>query len=330
MIIKNNELQKLKLINLNIFLLYGANSGFKEEVIEKYFTKDFDGKIQKYEEIEVLNNYENFISDLLNKSFFDNKKMIVITRTTDKILKLVNELLEKNITDIQILINSDALEKKSKLRNFFEKEKSVVCVPFYDDDTKTLSLMANNFFREKNISISREILNLIVDRCRGDRQNLKTELEKISSLLISKKKIDIEDVIILTNLAENYSISELVDNCLSKNVFKTNKILNENNFSSDESILILRTLLSKTKRLLSLGKDYQQNNNIDITLSSYKPPIFWKDKEIVKNQILKWKIKDIENLLFSLKDIELASKKHSANSLNIIYDFILNTAQPSN
>ena len=330
MIIKNYELQKLKLINLNIFLLYGANSGFKEEVIEKYFTKDFDGKIQKYEEIEILNNYENFISDLLNKSFFDNKKMIVITRTTDKILKLVNELLEKNITDIQILINSDALEKKSKLRNFFEKEKSVVCIPFYDDDTKTLSLMANNFFREKNISISREILNLIVDRCRGDRQNLKTELEKISSLLISKKKIDIEDVIILTNLAENYSISELVDNCLSKNVFKTNKILNENNFSSDESILILRTLLSKTKRLLSLGKDYQQNNNIDITLSSYKPPIFWKDKEIVKNQILKWKIKDIENLLFSLKDIELASKKHSANSLNIIYDFILNTAQPSN
>ena len=330
MIIKNYELQKLKLINLNIFLLYGANSGFKEEVIEKYFTKDFDGKIQKYEEIEVLNNYENFISDLLNKSFFEKKKMIVITRTTDKILKLVNELLEKNITDIQILINSDELEKKSKLRNFFEKEKSVVCIHFYDDDTKTLSLMANNFFREKNISISREILNLIVDRCRGDRQNLKTELEKISSLLISKKKIDIEDVIILTNLAENYSISELVDNCLSKNVFKTNKILNENNFSSDESILILRTLLSKTKRLLSLGKDYQQNNNIDITLSSYKPPIFWKDKEIVKNQILKWKIKDIENLLFSLKDIELASKKHSANSLNIIYDFILNTAQPSN
>ena len=301
-----------------------------ENDLKGFFSKYSVGKIQKYEEIEVLNNYENFISDLLNKSFFDNKKMIVITRTTDKILKLVNELLEKNITDIQILINSDALEKKSKLRNFFEKEKSVVCIPFYDDDTKTLSLMANNFFREKNISISREILNLIVDRCRGDRQNLKTELEKISSLLISKKKIDIEDVIILTNLAENYSISELVDNCLSKNVFKTNKILNENNFSSDESILILRTLLSKTKRLLSLGKDYQQNNNIDITLSSYKPPIFWKDKEIVKNQILKWKIKDIENLLFSLKDIELASKKHSANSLNIIYDFILNTAQPSN
>ncbi len=330
MIIKNYELQKLKSIHLNIFLLYGSNEGFKEEIIKKYFTKNFDGKIQKYEEIEILNNYENFISNLLNKSFFDNKKMIIITRPTDKILNLINELIEKNISDIRLIINSDVLEKKSKLRSFFEKEKSVVCIPFYDDDTKTLSTMANNFFREKNISISREILNLIVERCRGDRQNLKTELEKISYLLINKKKINIQDVITLTNLAENYSISELVDNCLSKNIYKTNKILNENNFSSEESILILRTFLSKTKRLLSLGKDYQKNNNIEVTLSSCKPPIFWKDKEIVKNQILKWKINDIENLLFSLKDIELSTKKYSANSLNIIYDFILSTAHPNN
>ena len=330
MIIKNYELQKIQSINLNIFLLYGNNEGFKEEIIKKYFTKNFDGKIQKYEEIEILNSYENFISDLLNKSFFDNKKIIIITRPTDKILTLVNELLEKNILDIQIIINSNILEKKSKLRNFFEKEKNVACIPFYEDDTKTLLTLANNFFREKKISISREILNLIIDRCRGDRQNLKTELEKISSLLVSKKKIDFEDVIILTNLAENYSISELVDNCLSKNINKTNKILDENKFSSDESILILRTFLSKTKRLLNLGKNYKKNNNIETTLSSYRPPIFWKDKEIVKNQILNWKINDIENLLLNLQNVELSVKKHSVNSLHIIYDFILDTAKTSN
>ena len=330
MIIKNYELQKIQSINLNIFLLYGNNEGFKEEIIKKYFTKNFDGKIQKYEEIEILNSYENFISDLLNKSFFDNKKIIIITRPTDKILTLVNELLEKNILDIQIIINSNILEKKSKLRNFFEKEKNVACIPFYEDDTKTLLTLANNFFREKKISISREILNLIVERCRGDRQNLKTELEKISSLLVSKKKIDFEDVIILTNLAENYSISELVDNCLSKNINKTNKILDENKFSSDESILILRTFLSKTKRLLNLGKNYKKNNNIETTLSSYRPPIFWKDKEIVKNQILNWKINDIENLLLNLQNVELSVKKHSVNSLHIIYDFILDTAKTSN
>jgi len=330
MIIKTYELHKLKSINLNMFLLYGVNEGFKKQVTKDYFIRDFDGEVQKYEEVEVLNNYENFISGLLNKSFFDNKKLIIITRSSDKILKLAKELIEKNISDTKLLIDSDILEKRSKLRIFFEKEKNTICIPFYEDDEKTLAQIANNFFREKNISISTEILNLVVERCRGDRNNLYTELEKISSLMLSKKRINTEDVILLTNLAENYSISELVDNCLSKNISKTNKILNENNFSSEESILILRTFLSKAKRLLSMSKEYQSNENIDKTLASYKPPIFWKDKEIVKKQILKWKVNQIEKLLYSINDIELSVKKNSMSSLNIIYDFILSTAQPNN
>ena len=330
MIIKTYELQKLKSINLNMFLLYGVNEGFKKQVTKDYFISDFDGEVQKYEEVEILNNYENFISGLLNKSFFDNKKLIIITRSSDKILKLAKELIEKNISDTKLLIDSDILEKRSKLRVFFEKEKNTICIPFYEDDEKTLAQIANNFFREKNISISREILNLVVERCRGDRNNLYTELEKISSLTLTKKKINAEDVILLTNLAENYSISELVDNCLSKNINKTNKILNENNFSSEECILILRTFLSKTKRLLTMRKDYQSSENIDKTLASCKPPIFWKDKNIVKNQILKWKINEIEKLLYSINDMELSVKKNSISSLNIIYDFIMSTAQPNN
>ena len=313
-----------------MFLLYGVNEGFKKQVIKDYFIKDFGGEVQKYEEVEVLNNYENFISSLLNKSFFDNKKLIIITRSSDKILKLCKEFFEKNISDTKILINSGILEKRSKLRTFFEKEKNTICIPFYEDDEKILGQIANNFFRKKNISISREILNLVVERCRGDRNNLYTELQKITSLMLTKKKINTEDVILLTNLAENYSISELVDNCLSKNISKTNKILNENNFSSEECILILRTFLSKTKRLLTMKKDYESSEDIDKTLASYKPPIFWKDKSIVKNQILKWKVNEIEKLLYSINDIELSLKKNSISSLNIIYDFIMSTAQTNN
>jgi len=313
-----------------MFLLYGVNEGFKKQVTKDYFISDFDGEVQKYEEVEILNNYENFISGLLNKSFFDNKKLIIITRSSDKILKLAKELVEKNISDTKLLIDSYILEKRSKLRIFFEKDKNTICIPFYEDDEKTLAQIANNFFRRKNISISREILNLVVERCRGDRNNLYTELEKISSLMLSKKKINTEDVIILTNLAENYSISELVDNCLSKNINKTNKILNENKFSSEECILILRTFLSKTKRLLTMRKDYQSSENIDKTLASCKPPIFWKDKNIVKNQILKWKVNEIEKLLYSINDMELSVKKNSISSLNIIYDFIMSTTQANN
>ena len=149
MIIKTYELHKLKSINLNMFLLYGVNEGFKKQVTKDYFIRDFDGEVQKYEEVEVLNNYENFISGLLNKSFFDNKKLIIITRSTDKILKLAKELVEKNISDTKLLIDSDILEKRSKLRIFFEKEKNTICIPFYEDDEKTLAQITNSFFREK-------------------------------------------------------------------------------------------------------------------------------------------------------------------------------------
>jgi DNA polymerase-3 subunit delta len=134
----------------------------------------------------------------------------------------------------------------------------------------------------------------------------------------------------LTNLAENYSVSELADNCLSRNFNKTIKILNENNFSSGDCILIIKTLLLKSKRILQLKKEFEKNNSINQTISSYKPPIFWKDKEIVKNQILNWTLADTEKLIFKINDIELLIKKNSVNSLNILYDFVLSTANQVN
>ncbi len=180
------------------------------------------------------------------------------------------------------------------------------------------------------ISINQEGTNLIVNRCSGDRQNLNNELEKISCFIKGEKKISLEEIIKLTNLAENYSVSELADNCLSRNFNKTIKILNENNFSSGDCILIIKTLLLKSKRMLQLKKDFEKNNSIDQTISSYKPPIFWKDKEIVKNQILNWSLADTEKLIFKINDIELLIKKNSVNSLNILYDFVLSTANQVN
>ena len=186
------------------------------------------------------------------------------------------------------------------------------------------------YFKDNNISISSEIVNLIVERCRGDRLNLYNEIDKISSLAKSRKKLTAEEILTLTNLAENYSISELADCCLSKNAKKVNKILNENNFSSDECILILRTILYKTKRLLDLKKNYKISNNIDESISSYKPPIFWKDKQIVKNQVLTWKIKDIETLLININYTEINVKKHASNSLKLVLDFLFNTVKFNN
>ena len=327
MIIKAYEHQKIKKIKNNIFLFYGENEGYKSQVIKDIFISNFKGNIERFDENEILNNFESFISSLINKSFFDESKLILVSRVSEKITKLVDEILERKIKDITFILNAGNLEKKSKIRKIFEKEKNLICVPFYKDDDRTLMQIANIFFRNNKIPISQEIINLIVERSRGDRINLNNELNKISLFMLNRKKITIDEVTKLTNLAENYNISELADNCLSKNIKKINKIFNENIFSVDDCILIVRSLLSKSKRLLEIKKINNRNKNLEQIISNYKPPIFWKDKEIVKNQAYKWNLKDTEKLIYKIHDIELIVKKNYYNSLNIVSDFILNTAK---
>ena len=327
MIIKTYEYQKIKKINQKIFLFYGENNGYKNQIIQTIFLSKFKGNIERYDENEILNNFDNFISSLTNRSFFEELKLILISRVTEKIIKLINEISDRKINDVNIVLNADILEKKSKLRLIFEKDKNLICMPFYKDDNRTLVGLASNFFKNKKISISQEAINLIVERSSGDRMNLENELNKISNFLINKEKANVEEIFRLTNLAENYGISELADNCLSKNIRKINKILNENVFSTDDCILIIRTLLSKSKRLLEIKKIDSTNKSLDEIISNYRPPIFWKDKEIVKNQISKWNLKDSEKLISEIYKTELNIKKNYINSLNIVSDFIINTAK---
>jgi len=327
MIIKAYEYEKIKKIKNKIFLFYGENNGYKNQIIKKIFVDEFKGSVERYEESEILNNYDSFVSGLNNKSFFEESKLILISRVTEKIIKLINEVLDREINDINIVLNADILEKKSKLRAIFEKDKNLVCLPFYKDDNKTLIGFASNFFKNKKKSISQEAINLIVERSSGDRMNLENELNKILNFLLDKEKISIEEILKLTNLSENYGVSELADNCLAKNSKKINKIFNENIFSADDCILIIRTLLLKSKRLFEIKKLGSTNKNLDEVISNYKPPIFWKDKQIVKNQVLKWNLKDSENLISRIYEAELNIKKNYTNSLNIVSDFIINTAK---
>ena len=323
MILKTFDLEKLNFNKYKIFLLYGENQGFKTEVIENIFKKKIDGANYCYEENEVLNNQENFFNNILSKSFFENKKLIIVTRVSEKSKNIIEEIIERKIKDLTLILNANILEKNSKIRIFFEKNKDTVCVPFYRDNNQTLAGMVNHFFRNKKIQISQQAINLIVDRCRGDRQNLNNELKKIESFIINKKNINIEDLVKLTNLAENFTVSELIDNCLAKNKKKTINILNENNYLLEDCILILRTLLLKSKRLLQLCLENKNIKNIDSVISSFKPPIFWKDKIIVKQQVENWSYNNVENLIYKINEIELLIKKNSNNSINILSNFII-------
>jgi len=321
MIFKSFEINKInKKIN-QLILFYGKNEGLKKEALS--ILMKGESNIQNYEEKEILDNENNFIENILSKSFFEKEKFIVIKRTTDKILKIIETLHLKNLEDTTIILNSDNLEKKSKLRHLFEKDKKLVCVPFYPDGDQTLSKLAYNFLSNKKIALSPSNINLIVSKCSGDRENLIRELQKIEYFGKSGKKINSENISKLINLTENYSISQLIDNCLAKNKKKIISILNENNFNNEDCIIITRSFILKAKRLLALSKTFETNKNIDLTISSAKPPIFWKEKEITKQQIQKWKPKNIKNLIYALSETELQIKKNINNSINLVTDFIL-------
>lgn len=322
MITKHSEINKINFKKNNIYLFYGKNESLKKEKINLLAKKFENTQLIKYNQNEILDNSNIFFNEILNNSFFDNQKILLINQATDKIEKIISELLSYSITDRLIILNAEILEKKSKLRILFEKNNDLICVPFYSDNNETLINIVYSFLKEKNILLSQSDVNLLINRCNNDRGNIENELNKIE-MLSKTKKIKPEDIIKIINLYENYEISDLVDNCLAKNHKKTLNIINENNFSSEEVVLIIRIFINKAKKLLNLADNYAANKDLEKTISSSRPPIFWKNKEIIKQQIIKWKSNNIKKLIFDLNNIELQIKKNSLSSINILTNFII-------
>ena len=324
MIFKNYQLNKLNFDNYNFYLFYGKNEGFQNEIIQEYFIKNFKGEIIRYHENEILNDNQIIITEILNKSFFCKSKILIVSKATDKSVKIIEEILDKSFDDIKIIYKSGVLEKKSKLRNFFEKNEKTVIVPFYEDDSKSLLPIISNFIKKNEIKISRESINLLIERANGSRDTLNKELEKIYNYSLSDKNLKHEIVKKLTNLLENIHVNELVDQYLIKNTKHVSKILNENNYSDEDCILILRTILIKSKRLLGIIEKNKELRNIDEVITNIKTPVFWKDKERVKKQADNWDLKELREKIYQISEIETLVKNNSKNSLNIVSNFILN------
>lgn len=323
MIIKFFELKKKNLKDNNFFLLYGNNSGLIEETLNTTIKPLSGNNIFTYDESEIIKNSENFIENISNKSFFDNEKLIIVKRATDKIIKITEEIITKEIEDVILVLVSGILEKKSKLRTFFEKNKNTICIPFYEDNQQSLNLLVQNFLKQKKIALSQQNINLILERCRGDRINLYNELDKIESFLINKQNVDTDEVLKLTNLSENISFNELIDNALAKNQKKTLYILNENNFAPEDSVLILRLFSGRLKRLHKIQSQVKIKNNVEEAISGYRPPVFWKEKDVLKKQIKIWSYEQIEDLIYETNSVELLVKKNPSISTNIVTNFLL-------
>jgi len=320
MIIKQKELKKKKINNFILF--YGKNEGLKKEKINLVIREKINSINLTFNEEEILKNKKILFDEILNKSLFEKHKNIIIKNTSDKIFNLVLELLEFEAQDTIVIFDSNNLEKRSKLRNLFEKEKKTTCVAFYEDTWNDLQKILNDFIKQKKISISQSNINLLISRCNFDRKNLLNELEKIE-LFSKNKTITSENLLKLTNLSENYSIKELVESFLSKNIKKIVKIFNENNFANEEIVILVKTLQKKAKNLLKLCLEFENNKNIDLTISNARPPIFWKEKDLIKLQLSKWKSKDIKLLIYRINDLELLIKKNINISVNISSNFMI-------
>ena len=325
MIIKSFEFKNN--LNHNLYLFHGQNDGLKEDLINKLLRPKYKTCVYNYTEKEILNNLDNFYNLIFTNSFFEESKLIIIKDVSDKIKSEIENIIEKKINNILIILISGVLEKKSKLRNLFEKEKKLISVPFYLDNNQTLMSLASGFFKEKKISISSETINILVNKSNGERKLLMNELEKIEMYSKNKTNISADEINVLTNTAENHDIGELVDNCLAKNDKRIRYLMNENNFGSDDSIIIIRTFLFKAKRLLNLIDIFTEQKNIDKTIASARPPIFWKDKDLIKRQIKSWTLNQVKKLIVEINEIELLVKTNTQNSVHILSDFILNKSK---
>jgi len=329
-IIKNFEIKKKLNKSLNYFLLYGPNTALIDETIEKELKPLISQNVYRYEENEIINKNDEFKETIFNRSFFDNDKLIIIERASDKILSTIEKLMEKRIDNIKIVLKSNILEKKSKLRKFFEKSDFTVTIPFYEDSVQTLSLLTHDFFKNKNIKISNQIINLIVRKANNSRISLYSELEKIENYIISNKTIDIKKIEKLVNLSSDHDISELINNCLTKNKKSTLNILNENTLLSEDSSIFTRIFLFNLKRLKNLKIILEKEKNIEHVLLQYKPPIFWKEKEIIKKQLNLWSLLEIKLLIKEINNLELNLKKNSFLPNHIISNFILERLETIN
>ncbi len=326
MIVKSFEIDKKKFDKNNIFLIYGENEGLKSEIIE-ILKKKLNGNAESCDESQVINNKKLFYEKLLNQSLFEKEKIIIVNRCSEKICEIIESIIEKISSDIKIILVANLLEKKSKLRNLFEKRKELLIIPTYKDTSISLIEIAKKFFYNYKISISQETINLLINRCNGDRGHLKSELDKILIYIQDKKSVNLEEIHILTNLSENFNINELVDSSLSRNIQKTSEMINQSNYKSEDGILILRTFLQKTKRLLNLYEKHNESESFDSLINNYTPPIFWKDKPVIKKQLECWSKSKIKNLIVKINKIEIFIKKNSSISLMLIYNFIYETSE---
>ena len=336
MIIKNYEVQKNKsnFSKYNFFLLHGENQGLKKDIRKFIKTaieqKDNNVEILFLYEDEILDNEENFYNFIYTGSLFNNKKIITIYEATDNIIKKISDIYDKYPENVFLIIFSEILGKRSKLRNFFETNKKTICIPCYLDNEKDLKMIAQSELKKNNIMLSQETVNLLIEKSNSDRNNLRKEIEKIHLYSLNKKKLELNDIKSLINFSGDYKSDIFINECLCGNIKQYKKIISELYVNTVNQILLLRILSNKIQRLLKIKAEESKSNNVDNLISKVKPAIFWQEKSLVKKQLSIWSLNDLKKIIGEINDTELLCKKNPQISKIIFFNFFSEICKKAN
>ena len=329
MILKSFEIEKnIKiLLRYRIILIYGENIGLKESFKGKIISLFKDKEIVKLYNEDISKNKDIIINEAKNISLFTKDKVIIFNQASDKILSDIQYIL-RNENQTKIILFADILEKKSKLRSFFEKEKTIALIPCYNDNEITLRRLVQSELKDYK-NLNSDVVTMVINYSNLDRKNIMSNLEKIK-IYFEKKILSQDELETLLNSDRNELFENIRDAALSGDKSRLNGLFNNFVFNKEETFLYLNAI---NQRLIKIKEIQDQNavhNNLELTFNKMRPPIFWKDKPTYMKLLKKWDKKRVLEAIIYLGKIEKEIKYNSSiDQLAIVRNSITNICSNS-
>jgi DNA polymerase III subunit delta len=311
--------QNNNLNNKNILLFYGENVGLKNEFKNKIKLKNKNSEIVRFNQEEIIKEEEKFVNEIFNISLFDKKKIYFIESSSDKILEVFKNIEDK-LSDQKIYLFAELLDKKSKLRNYFEKSSNIGAVACYADNEISIKKIILDKLKGFE-GLSPQNINMIIENTSLDRVRLDNELDKIITYF-TNKKINTDSLELLLDIRVNDSFNLLKDEALCGNKIKTNKLLSNTVMDDDKNIFYLNIINQRMNKLIETS-ELVKNLSLENAVNTIKPPIFWKDKPMFMMQAKKWNKNKIKNVLKKTYDLEIKIKSNSIINKNILVKKLL-------
>jgi DNA polymerase-3 subunit delta len=330
MIVKSFNLNFQELLKKKFTLLYGENISLISEIENKITTEAKATKnltIKKYQEEYLLQNKDIFDQLINAESLFGDQEMVVISKSTDKIIEIYDEKNAQD-NDKRIIFLSGPLTKKSKLRNLAEASTIFTCIACYNDTSEQLQSILFQKLKDNKISVSREFINSIFEINSLNRQDINDAVSKIQ-LIQNTSKITEDNLKNIFHSSENSNNFEIINFCLLGDKKNINKVLSNIYAQGINFNEILAALKYKVKKLIDILESDIANKDPNQLVESFKPPIFWKEKSMVKEQLRRWDKSELKQLMEIVYDIEVECKKNYDVSNIILQQFIVSTSNKS-